>query len=339
MRVPGLEGVAPRTLWKRLVHALGDHAVLDGAATLAYYFLFSLFPLLFFLVSLTAFLPLRGALEEGLARIRPLLPVSSMNLIEAQVRALFEQPRPRLLTASLLVAIYSASRSLDYFRKSLNLAYHVSEARPFLRTQWLAIWTTVVTSTLVLAGVAMILLGGDLGFWLADRVGIERQFAFLWSWLRWPTTALVIMLGAALTYYWLPDVDQRFRYVSPGSVTSTLLWLLSTWGFSQYADHASSFNVTYGSLGGAAVLLVWLYLSSLVFMLGGELNAVIEHSAAWGKQPGAKKFGEPERPTLDFREGYPAGVKRRRPAAWRSRFWRLLRPSGSPQDRPGDRPP
>ncbi|MGC4114876.1 MAG: YihY/virulence factor BrkB family protein [Myxococcales bacterium] len=272
MRFPGFEGVSPRLLGRRLLHALGDHAVLDGAATLAYYFLFSLFPLLFFLVSLTAYLPLRGALEDGLGRIRPLLPVSSMQLIEEQLRSLLDQPRPRLLTISLLVALYSASRSLDFFRKSLNLAYHVSEARPFLRTQWLAIWSTIVTSTIILLGLAMILLGGKGGFWLADHVGIERQFAFVWSWLRWPTTALVIMLAAALIYYWLPDVDQRFRYVSPGSVASTVLWLLSTWGFSQYADHASSFNVTYGSLGGVIVLLTWLYLSSLVFMFGGELQ-------------------------------------------------------------------
>ncbi|HEY3450684.1 MAG TPA: YihY/virulence factor BrkB family protein [Myxococcales bacterium] len=337
MRVPGFEGVSPQLLWKRFLHALGDHAVLDGAATLAYYFLFSLFPLLFFLVLLTAYLPLRGALEEGLGRIRPLMPVSSMQLIEGQLRSLLEQQQPKLLTVSLLVALYSASRSLDFFRKSLNLAYHVSEARTYLRTQWLAVWTTVVTSTFVLGGLAMILLGGKGGLWLADRVGIERQFAFIWTWLRWPTTALVIMLGAALTYYWLPDVDQRFRYVSPGSVVSTLLWLLSTWGFSQYADNASSFNVTYGSLGGVIVLLTWLYLSSLVFMLGGELNAVIEHAAAGGKQPGAKQFGEPAHPTFDLREGYPAGVKRRQPSLWRSHVWHFVRPADRPDGRPDRR--
>lgn len=322
--LPGFRGLPLREFFVRLGRSLSDDDVLDEAATLAYYFVFSLFPLLFFAVSLTAYLPLGSALDDGLARLRPLVPASSMSLVEGQLRSLLSEPRPKLLTFSLAVALYAASRGLDAFRKSLNVAYRVSEARPFLRTQWLAVWTTVVTSALVLAGFAMILLGGSAGTWLADRVGVGREFTLVWSWLRWPTTALVIMLAAALTYYWLPDVDQRFRYLTPGSVLSTLLWLASTWGFTQYADHVTSFNVTYGSLGGAVVLLTWLYLSALVFLLGGEINAVIEAASPDGKRPGAKRFDQAPRPGEAL--AYPPGVARRRTSAWRAQLGRFLAP-------------
>ncbi|MBI5547193.1 MAG: YihY/virulence factor BrkB family protein [Deltaproteobacteria bacterium] len=320
MVLPGFKGLPFRAFLRRLGQSLSEDDVLDGAAALAYYFLFALFPLLLFAVSLTAYLPLGEALNDGLARLRPLLPASSMQLIEGQLRSLLERPRPQLLTVSLLFALYTASRGLDGFRKALNRAYHVGEGRPFLRTQWLALWATVLTAVLALAALSMLVLGGEVGAWLAMRLGIAPAFTLVWSWLRWPTTALVIMLVAALIYYWLPDVDQEFKFVTPGSVTSTVLWLLATWGFSQYADHVGSLNVTYGSLGAAVVLLTWLYLGALIFILGGEINAVIEHASPEGKRPGAKTFDEPPSWPLV----YPPGVSRRRPSVWRVQLLRLV---------------
>ena len=321
--LPGLRGLPLRLVARELWHALVEHNVADGAAALAFTLLFSLFPLLFFLVSVAAYLPLGEALEEGLGRISPLLPASSMQIIEDQLHSLLFRPRPHLLTISLAVAIYSASRGLDLFRKSLNLAHHVSEARPVWRTQWLAIWTTVLLATLVLLGLAMLALGGKAGFWLASQAGIAPVFALVWSWLRWPTTALVIMLAVSLAHGWLPDVDRRFRLITPGSAISTGLWLLATWGFSQYANHVTSFNVTYGSLGAAAVLLTWLFLSALVFIVGGELDAAIERASASERTRGAHR--PEEAPVQADRVDYPAGVRRRQVAGWRIRAARLIR--------------
>lgn len=323
MVLPGFKGLPLREFLKRLWRSLQDDVALDGAAQLAYYFVYSLFPLLFFAVALTAFLPLRDALESTLAQARPFVPATTMQAIEGQLRALLERPRPQLLGLSLLVALWSASRGVDGYRKALNLAYRVTESRSFLKTQWLALWTTIVSAVLVLVGFAMILLGGDAGAWLAAKLGVAPEFAVVWSWLRWPATALVIMSVAALTYYALPDVKQAFRFITPGSVTSTVLWLLSTWGFSKYADNADSFNVTYGSLGGAIVLLTWLYLSALVFIIGGEMNAVIEHSSPTGKLPGARDFHAPASEAAQVT--LPPGAAKSRGSAWRARLRRVLR--------------
>lgn len=318
-----------RRFFKQLGRRVQEDVVLDQAAQLAFYFLFAVFPLLFFVVTLTAYLPLRRPLNIAIRRLSSLLPAQALQLVEDQLHSLLDNPRPKLLTISIVLALWTASRALDGFRKALNMAYRVTETRSFLRTQWLALWTTMVSSGLVLLGFAMIILGGRAGHWLAERVGFGAQFARVWwSWLRWPSTAVVIMLVAALIFYWLPDVDQKFRFITPGSVTSTVLWLASTWGFTQYADHVSSFNVTYGSLATAAVLLTWLYLSALVFLLGGEVNAVLEQASPRGKRPGERSFDQGRESG-----GPTAPPPKRRRSALGARLRRLVRhgePPGAP---------
>lgn len=293
MVLPGLRGLSLKGFLKRLVRAIRDDSVLEKAAQLAFYFLFSLFPLLFFLVALAAYLPLKPAVGGLFDRAAQVMPASALDIVRGQVKALLGQPRPKLLTASLLAALWSASRGTNSFRKGLNVAYAVSESRSFLRTQALAIAMTVVCVVLVLAAFAGIALGGRLGLWLADKAHIAPAYRVVWAWLRWPITALIIMLVAALIYGLLPDVKQRFRFIAPGSLTSTVLWLASTWGFTQYAEHFGNFDVIYGSLGGVIVLLSWLHLTGLVFLLGGEINAVLEHASPDGKRPGARVPGAP----------------------------------------------
>ena len=130
----------------------------------------------------------------------------------------------------------------------------------------------------------------------------------VWSWLRWPVTAVLIMLCAALAYYLLPDVEQKFKFITPGSVVGTLVWLLATWGFSEYAAHFGSYNVTYGSIGGVIVLLTWLYISGFIFLMGGEMNAIIEHAAPEGKDAGARAPGEAPPPPSERPSAVPVGA-------------------------------
>jgi membrane protein len=303
--IPGVRGISLRAFLRRLAGAASDHAVTDTAAQLSYYWLFALFPFLFFLVTLTAWLPLRGAVDEIMARLDPFMPDAALDLVEEHLRDLLSNPRPKLLTAGLAVTIWSASRGVDALRKALNLAYDVKESRSWWRTQAYALALTVAVSVLVLVAVTMIVLGGDGGFWLAQRLDAAVEFQAVWSWLRWPCTALVFMLAVAIAYYALPDVEQEFRYITPGSVSGTLLWLVASWGFSQYVDHFGKYNVTYGSIGGVVVLMTWLYISGLVLIVGGEVNAVLEHASPGGKAAGARAPGEPPDPRWDRPSAMP----------------------------------
>src|SRR5256885_11713912 len=178
LRELGLLGFA-KALYKRW----SDNAITDRAAQLAYYFLFALFPFLSFLVTLTAYLPVQSAAQDLLARLDPVMPEQAMAIVRDQFDNLLNVQRPRLLTFSLALAIWSASRGVDAIRTSLNLAYDVKESRPWWRTQGTALLITVVTSALMLLSVIGLSLGGHAGLWLAAHLGVDKFWPLLWDWL------------------------------------------------------------------------------------------------------------------------------------------------------------
>ncbi len=314
---------------KKLAKRISDNAVTDRAATLAYYFVFALFPFLFTLVTLAAYLPVKNAITELMARIDPLMPEEAMGIIDAQLHSLATQQRPRLLTFGLFLALWSASRGVDALRTALNLSYDVKESRPWWKVQLLAVVVTIATSVLMLLSIAGLALGSSAGLWLAARLHVDQFWALLWAWLRWPITAGGVMLVLALLYYFLPDVKQEWRYVTPGSVVGTLLWLLMTWGFSVYAESFGSYDKTYGAIGGMIVLMTWFYISGFVFILGGQVNALLEHASAEGKAAGARAAGEAPPPEVERPSIAAPGAAKNAESAARTqrRLWSRWRKS------------
>ena len=203
-----LLGMSPWAFLKTLGKRISDNAVTDRAATLAYYFVFALFPFLFTMVTLAAFLPVHDATQGLVDRLDPLMPDEAMGIIRTQLNALITQQRPRLLTFGLFLAIWSASRGVDGLRTALNLSYDVKESRPWWRVQVMANAITVATSALMLLAIAGLAAGSGAGLWLAAKLHVDQFWILIWGWLRWPITAAGVMLVLALLYYFLPDVKE-----------------------------------------------------------------------------------------------------------------------------------
>ncbi len=328
MLMPRLE-ISPQELGKKLFHRIVDNAVTDRGALLAYYFIFALFPFLFFLVTLAAYLPLKGSTEDLVSRLSQVMPPQAFSIVSGELTSLVNQPRPHLLTLGLLLTLWSSSRAVDALRGALNLAYDVKETRPFWKTQGMALLITISAGTLTLVALLLLAAGGNAGLWVANHLGAGKGWILLWGWLRWPITAVIIMLVAAMLYYLLPDVEQEWRFITPGSVVGTGLWLLGSWGFTLYVDHFGNYTRTYGSIGGVIVLLTWLYLSGLIFVLGGEINALVEHVSPEGKAVGARKAGETPVPAADRPSAAAPGASSSRGAAVRSHFNFLRRKHGA----------
>jgi len=283
--------------WKALVKALYEEyqkdAVGDSAAALSYYFFFSFFPFLVFLATLTAYIPfVQSSVSRVLTQGRAILPPEAMSLIDTHVQGLIGNPRPNLLTLGIVITLYSASRGVDATRKALNLAYDVKETRPLWKTEGLNFGLTLGGALFLLVGVAALVAGGDAGFWVARHLQIGDVYVFVWRWARWPVTAFLAISLAAVTYFLLPDVKQEFRFITPGAVAGTLLSLGATWGFTTYVSNFGSYNITYGSLGGVIVLMTWFYITGLIYIMGGEINAILEHHSDEGKSKGAHAAGE-----------------------------------------------
>jgi membrane protein len=166
----------------------------------------------------------------------------------------------------------------------------VEEGRPFWKVRGIAILLTVGLSAFIIAALVLLTFGPQLGRWIADLVGLGQVFAITWNILRWPVIVGLLILAMALLYYFAPDVEQKWQWITPGSAVSVIGWLLTSLGFAFYVNNFGSYNATYGTIGAVIVLLTWMYLSGLFVLIGGEINAEIEHAGQDGKDPGEKQL-------------------------------------------------
>ena len=285
-----LRGMKFTTLWRRVYKELSEDNIWGYAAQLAYYFLFALFPFLMFLAALLAYIPLPDLMEQIMALIGQFVPGTAAEMVQDNVKSLVSQPRGALLSFSMFLSLWVASSAIVAIAESLNHAYGVKESRPYWKVRGMGILMTIGLAAVVIASMVLLIFGPQLGHWLVEYFGLGTAFDVAWLVLRWPVVLLLMMVAAALIYYFAPDVEQDWRWITPGSVFAILLWVSVSLGFSYYANNFGQYDRTYGSIGAVIVLLTWMYLSGLSLLMGGEINAEIEHAAAEGKDPGEKQL-------------------------------------------------
>jgi membrane protein len=271
--------------------------VMGMAGQLAYFFVLALFPALIFFVSLVAYLP--GDMPQELVRsLQPVLPPAALEVVQEQIAKLTSSDPAGILTFGLLVAIWSSSAALVAITSTLNRAYDISEARPWWKVRLIAILLTLALTTVVIVALTLLIAGPMLAAKAGAAFGFGAAFVTAWTLARWPIIFLLVSLGIALVYYYAPDADQEWIWITPGSILATLFWIGASLGLQSYLQVAGSFNETYGTLGGAMVVLLWLYVSGVAILVGGEMNAEIEHASPQGKAPGEKVAGEKKRRRL-----------------------------------------
>ena len=289
MAIPGLRGLSVGEVARRLVKEVKEDDCAGQAAQLAYYFLFSLFPLMLFLVTLIGYLPIPDLFDRMMEAASRVLPPEAMSLVRDTIETVTTRRRGGLLSFGVLLALWSASAGVRAIMSSLNRAYGVEESRPWWKYYGVSLLATVGFSLLAVVAFALLVFGPQIGHALAAYAGLGEAFDAAWAWIRWPTALVLLALVLAGVYYVAPDVEQDFRWLTPGSVLAVVGWVLASIGFSLYVRNFASYDATYGSLGAVIVLLTWLYLTGFFLLIGGEINALVEHLAPAGKRPGAKR--------------------------------------------------
>jgi membrane protein len=199
--------------------------------------------------------------------------------VQDHVRTLVSQQHGGLLSFGIIAALWTASSAILAISTTLNRAYNVEESRPWWKVRGIAILLVIGLSLFMIAATVLLIFGPQLGSWIANGIGLGDVFALTWNILRWPVSIMLLMLGLAILYYVAPDVEQRWYWVTPGSVIAVVGWIIASLSFSYYVTNFASYNVTYGSIGTVIVLLTWLYLTGLFILIGGEVNAEIEHAS------------------------------------------------------------
>jgi membrane protein len=269
-----------------LVRTYGDVAqnhTMQMAAALAYYFVLSLFPFLIFLSAVVAYLPVPDLFNQALALMARFLPLDSMGLVRRVLSDVVTPNRGTFLSFGILGTVWAASGGFAAMIEALDIAYQVKDDRPFWKTRPLAVGLAFIIGTLVLISLSVMVVGPRFGVWLAGRVHLSGLFVLLWPYLHWTIAVGFTVLAIEALYFFAPNVKQRFLATLPGAVLSVGCWIGLSYLLGTYFRHFDSFNKTYGTLGAAIALMVWLYWTGFAMLVGAELNAELAKISNEGK--------------------------------------------------------
>jgi membrane protein len=296
-------------LLKRTYNEINKDNVLGLAAQLAYYFLLGLVPAIICVLAFTSFLP-AAALSDFVESLSGFAPPDVVQILRDQLTSLSQGEDSGLLTFGLLFALWSTSAAMVSIIDALNRAYDIEEARPWWKVRLTAILLTAGVAIFIVAALALVLIGPGILNRVASSVGLGPAFVAAWNVLRWPVAFLMVSTCIGIIFYFAPDAEQDWEWITPGAVIATVLWLVASLGFKFYVANFADYNESYGTLGGVVVLMLWFYITALAVLTGAELNAEIEHASPHGKDPGEKVPGEKKKIGCAAKRAWEERMKR-----------------------------
>jgi membrane protein len=269
-----------------LIDTYGDvvrNHTLQMAAALAYYFVLSLFPALILLSAVVAYLPVPDLFNQALALLARFLPADAMGLVRRVLADVVSPNKGTFLSLGILGTLWAASGGFAATIEALNIAYDVRDDRPFWKTRPLAVGLAFLTGTLLLVALSVMVVGPRFGGWLAGKVHLSGLFVLLWPYIHWTIAVGFTILAVEAVYFLAPNVKQRFPATLPGAVIAVGCWIGLSYLLGIYFRHFGTFNKTYGTMGAAVAMMVWLYWTGFAMLVGAELNQELAKISKEGK--------------------------------------------------------
>jgi len=265
-----------------LFQRIKDVDVPGLGAQLAFFFLLSIFPLLIFLVTLLPYLALSR--DEIFSYLEEVVPSEVYVLIESTLEEILTNQNTGLLSFGILATIWSASLGMDALIKSLNLSYKVTENRPLLIARGMSILMTILLIFILIVALALPVFGEQLGLLIFSFLGLEEGFLALWNSIRFTIPGIITFVACAIIYWLAPNVKMNILSALGGAAFAATGWLATSYLFSIYISNFGNFSATYGSIGGVIILMLWLYISAMILIVGGQINAVMKERRHYIKQ-------------------------------------------------------
>ena len=277
-------------LLKRTAKEIQEDHLAAFAGNLTYKGLFALFPFFVFLLSLLGLFGAPDLLQTLIEQARGVLPQGAIDLLESQLLGIAGNKAQGAFTVgalvSILLALWGVSGAFRSVMEAMNVMYEIEEARPFWKQLLISVFLSLGVAALLIFALVLVVFGPEIGGAVADVVGLGYVFEVVWNVVQWPVLLFLVVLAFALVYYYAPDVEQRFRWISPGSIVAVVAWLLFSLAFSLYVEFGS-FDA-YGSIAGIIILMLYIYYSAFIMLVGAELNQVVEEHIPEGKNEGEK---------------------------------------------------
>ena len=267
-------GLSARELGVRTYRAMDRHDTLNQAAVIAFFAMLSLVPLL----SLTLSLALKartGVANELEDVCRPMMPPEALKIVHDQINKLQNDNPVGLLSLSIVLLLWSASSLFVAVMDTTNAAYGVRDDRPWWKRRVMAIVLTVIETILLIGATVSIALWPDVAGWM--HLGGAATV------VQWLVVVVALLTAFALAYYFGPQVEQEWEWITPGATLGVLALIAASLGFRLYLHFGPSYSETYGALAGVVLMMLWMYLAALALLVGAEINCVIEHAAPHGR--------------------------------------------------------
>jgi membrane protein len=258
-----------------------EHNMTDRGASLTYYLVMSLFPALLVAVSLLGVFGQQSLVSDATSYLEDAgAPESVTSIVNNALESIIGSSSGKALiplVIGIAFGLNSASGAYGAAGRSLNVAFGEPEHRGFVKKKGTQIVNTLIVILLALIALVCVLVGGGLAVDIFGAIGLGDTAGDIWRYARWLVALVVVLLIFAIIYAFAPDIpNEKFRFISPGAVLAVLLWIVASIGFFFYVSNFSNYNATYGAFAGAIIFMLWLYVTSLAFLMGGELNAVYE---------------------------------------------------------------
>jgi membrane protein len=300
--VPVAENLGLVQFFKLTFKEVSEDHVMAFAGNLTYKALFAIFPFFTFLLSLLGLFNARELVSTMLNKVSGVLPPGAFGFIKNQLLSIIQSQAESAFTigaiVSILLALWGVSGAFRSVMEAMNVMYEVEEDRPFWKKYGISIFISLAVIILMLTALGLVVFGSTVGGGLAEVIGLGSVFQTIWSIAQWPILACIVLFAFAVIYYFAPAAKQRWRWISPGSVLAFAFWLVFSLLFSLYVDPFGSYNETYGSLAGVIILMLYIYYSAVIMLIGAEMNQVIEWHIPGGKDEGEKVPEEDRKPNV-----------------------------------------
>lgn len=257
---------------KELYFRYINHEVPALGAQTAYYFLLSIFPFLVFLMTIIGYSPISS--QDVLDPLTNILPYQAFKIIEDNVRLIVGIRNLKLMSIGFATTLWAASNGVGAMIRGINKAYDTEEKRPFWKIKLVSLLFTIALPVMILLYFLLLIFGHKLGNFMLHR-GVPSRILELWDSFRYVVIIVMMIIVFAALYHFTPTKRLRWREVMPGAIFTTIGWLLTSIGFAYYVNNYWNITLVYGSIGGIMALLIWLFLSAVLIIMGGEINAVL----------------------------------------------------------------
>ena len=262
----------------RLIHSVIDNDFFGMAAEMGFMLVIGIFPFMLFLMSIFGWMGNKSLMDPVIIFLANFMPAQAMSLIRTVLTEVMIFSQGGIMAfVGLMATTFLSMNAMAVVLKGLNRAYKVKETRNLIYTRVLSLLMILVDIMVLFLSINLIIFGRIIINFVVRHLYLSDNIAALLMMLRWPIAFAALFLMAFLSYYILPDLkgNEQFKRKSaiPGSFFFVIFWLAASWGFSIYVNNLKTYNMVYGTIGAFAVLMVWLYYTSILILIGGEINS------------------------------------------------------------------